>query len=121
MDGLSAFPFCWRIGGHIVVDLLPDYGIVALTVIRDLFVRLIGVFIFSVLSWQAWIRSEDAVLFNEATNMIEIPFSPFFIVLAVGSAIQVIVLCVECVWLLAGASLDHTIQLVDGQENVPSE
>lgn len=116
-----AFPFTWRIGGHIVVDLLPDYGIAALTVIRDLFVRLIGIFIFAVLAWRGWVRSDDAVIFNEATNMIEIPFSPFFIVLAAASAFQVVVLCVESGRLLAGVSLSHAIKLVDPQEDIPSE
>ena len=116
-----AFPFTWRIGGHIVVDLLPDYGIAALTVIRDLFVRLIGIFIFAVLAWRGWVRSDDAVIFNEATNMIEIPFSPFFIILAAASAFQVVVLCVECARLLAGVSLSHAIKLVDPQEDIPSE
>jgi TRAP-type transport system small permease protein len=115
-----AFPYSWRIGGHIVVDLLPDYGIAVFTLIRDLCVRLIGIFIFAVLAWQAWGRADDAVLFNEATNMIEIPFSPFFIVLAAGSAFQVLVLCVESIRLLIGASLTHTIRLVDGQEDLPS-
>ena len=116
-----SFPFSWRIGGHIVVDLLPDYENRALTILRDLVVRLIGIFLFVVLAWQSWIRADDAVLFNEATNMIEIPFSPFFIVLAVGSAFQVIVLSVECVRLLAGASLAHNIELMNGPEDLPSE
>ena len=116
-----SFPFSWRIGGHIVVDLLPDYDNRALTILRDLVVRLIGIFLFVVLAWQSWVRADDAVLFNEATNMIEIPFSPFFIVLAVGSAFQVIVLSVECVRLLAGASLAHNIELMSGPEDLPSE
>jgi len=116
-----SFPFSWRIGGHIVVDLLPDYDNRALTILRDLVVRLIGIFLFVVLAWQSWVRADDAVLFNEATNMIEIPFSPFFIVLAVGSAFQVIVLSVECVRLLAGASLAHNIELMNGPEDLPSE
>lgn len=116
-----SFPFSWRIGGHIVVDLLPDYENRALTILRDLVVRLIGIFLFVVLAWQSWVRADDAVLFNEATNMIEIPFSPFFIVLAVGSAFQVIVLSVECVRLLAGASLAHNIELMNGPEDLPSE
>ena len=116
-----SFPFSWRIGGHIVVDLLPDYDNPALTILRDVVGRLIGIFLFVVLAWQSWIRADDAVLFNEATNMIEIPFSPFFIVLAVGSAFQVIVLGVECVRLLAGASLAHDIELMNGPEELPSE
>ena len=41
------FPFTWRVGGHIVVDLLPDYGFSFLTAARDLFVRLIGIVIFN--------------------------------------------------------------------------
>jgi len=116
-----AFPFTWRIGGHIVVDLLPDYSIAAFTVIRDLVVRLIGIFIFGLLAWRSWIRSDDAVIFNEATNMIELPFSPFFIVLAAASAFQVVVLCVESALLLAGASISSTVKISDGQEDFPSE
>lgn len=116
-----SFPFSWRIGGHIVVDLLPDYDNPTLTMLRDLVVRLIGAFLFVVLAWQSWIRADDAVLFNEATNMVEIPFSPFFIVLAVGSAFQAIVLGVECVRLLSGASLAHNIEIMNGSEDLPSE
>ena len=51
-----AFPFTWRAGGHIVVDLIPDYGLKVLTIMRDLVVRLIGVVIFTLLAWRAWIR-----------------------------------------------------------------
>ena len=115
-----AFPFTWRMGGHIVVDLIPDYGMEALTVARDIIVRLIGGFIFGLLAWHALIRSEDAVLFNEATNMIELPFSLFFIVLAVGSALQAVVLCIEIVRLLGGASLAHTVTWTSMQEDPPS-
>lgn len=115
-----AFPFTWRAGGHIVVDLIPDYGLKVLTVARDVAVRLIGVVIFGLLAWRAWIRSGDAVLFNEATNMIELPFSPFFIILAVGAALQGIVLCVEIYRLLSGASLAHTILWTDMKEDAPS-
>jgi len=115
-----AFPFTWRIGGHIVVDLLPDYGIAALTVARDLLVRLIGIFIFGLLAWRAWIRSDDAVIFNEATNMIELPFSPFFIVLAVASALQVVVMCVECARLVTGVSIGHSVTWAETPEEAPS-
>jgi TRAP-type transport system small permease protein len=115
-----AFPFTWRIGGHIVVDLIPDYGIRALTVLRDVLVRLIGIFIFGLLAWRGWIRSDDAVIFNEATNMIELPFSPFFIVLAAASALQAAVLCVECVRLVAGASIGHTVTWADTPDDVSS-
>jgi TRAP-type C4-dicarboxylate transport system permease small subunit len=115
-----AFPFTWRAGGHIVVDLIPDYGIKFLTIARDLVVRLIGVVIFTLLAWRAWIRSDDAVLFTEATNMIGLPFSPFFIILAAGSALQVVVLSVEIFHLLSGTSLVNSTRWTDVQEDAPS-
>ena len=73
-----AFPFTWRIGGHIVVDLIPDYGIGALNRGRDVAVRAIGFLIFALLAWRAWLRADDAALFNEATNMIELPVPAVF-------------------------------------------
>ena len=97
-----ALPFTWRMGGHIVVDLVPDYPLRGLTSARDVAVRSIGVFVFAVLAWQGWVRAEDAALFNEATNMIEIPFRPFFLALAGASAIQALVLCIETARLIAG-------------------
>ena len=115
-----AFPYTWRAGGHIVVDLIPDYGMKILTIARDLLVRLIGVLIFTLLAWRAWIRSGDAILFTEATNMIGLPFSLFFIILAAGSALQVIVLCMEIFRLFSGKSLVSAIRWTDAQEDAPS-
>lgn len=117
-----AFPFTWRVGGHIVVDLIPDYGIAALTVFRDIFVRVLGIILFALLAWRAVIRAEDSVLFNEATNMIQIPFGPLFWILAAGSALQVIVLVAECIARLAGRPLDQTIAWAKpGEDALPSE
>lgn len=90
-----ALPFTWRIGGHIVVDLIPEYGIRALDRGRDIAVRAIGCFVFAVLAWRAWLRADDAALFNEATNMIELPFQPFFWLLAAATAFQALVLAAE--------------------------
>lgn len=115
-----AFPFTWRMGGHIVVDLIPDYGIEALTRTRDSMVRLIGILIFALLAWQAWIRAEDAVLFNEATNMIEVPFRPFFLVLSGAAAFQAVVLCVESVRIVAGLPLGLAVTWAETQEDAPA-
>ncbi|MCY4548714.1 MAG: TRAP transporter small permease [Defluviicoccus sp.] len=90
-----AFPFTWRIGGHIVVDLIPEYPIDALNRGREIAVRAICAAIFALLAWQAWLRADDAALFNEATNMIALPFQPFFRVLAGAAAFQTLVLAAE--------------------------
>ena len=104
-----AFPFTWRVGGHIVVDLIPDYGLRLLTLARDLAVRLIGIAIFVLLAWRAWIEGDDSELFNRATNMIEIPFQPFYWVLAAAAGFQSLVLAVECARLSAGRPIGHTL------------
>ena len=115
-----AIPFTWRAGGHIVMDLIPDYGLELLTRVRDLTVRLIGIVIFALLAWQAWERSADAALFNEATNMVEIPFEPFFQVLAIAAAFKVLVLGIETLRILAGRSIDFTLPAAGTQETGPA-
>ncbi len=115
-----AFPFTWRIGGHIVVDLIPDYGLRALTVARDLLVRLIGIVIFALLAWRAWVRADDAELFNQATNMIEVPFQPFFWVLSIAAAFQALVLCVEGVRLVAGRPLGLAVKWAEAHDDAPA-
>ena len=100
-----AFPFTWRIGGHIVVDLFPDYRIGALNRGRDVTVRAIGGSIFALLAWRAWVRADDAALFNEATNMIALPFRPFFWVLAGAAAFQALVLAAEIALAATGRPL----------------
>ena len=105
------FPFTWRVGGHIVVDLLPDYGFAFLTVSRDLFVRIIGIVIFGLLAWRSWYTAEDAALFNEKTNMIELPFQPFLWLLAFASVFQVVVLLTESIRILFKRDIRHIIKL----------
>ncbi len=114
-----AFPFTWRMGGHIVVDLIPDYGVQALTRARDSAVRLIGILIFALLAWQAWIRADDAVLFNEATNMIEVPFQPFFWVLSIAAAFQAVVLCVESGRVILGQPLGLAVKWAEAHDDAP--
>jgi TRAP-type C4-dicarboxylate transport system permease small subunit len=111
-----AFPFTWRIGGHIVVDLIPDYGIAILTTLRDVVVRLIGIEIFRHLAWNAWVRAGDAAVFNEATNMIEVPFQPFFWILSIAAWFQVFVLVFEAVRLVFGMPLGFTTTWADAHD-----
>ena len=105
------FPFTWRVGGNIVVDLLPDYGSALLTIVRDLFVRIIGIVIFGLLAWRSWYTAEDAALFNEKTNMIELPFQPFLWLLAFASVFQAVVLLTESIRILLKKTIEHSITL----------
>ncbi len=115
-----AFPFTWRIGGHIVVDLIPDYGVKVLTTLRDVVVRLIGIEIFRHLAWNAWIRAGDAKLFNEATNMIEVPFQPFFWILSIAAGFQVFALVFEVVRLVLGRPIGFTATWAESNDEAPA-
>ncbi len=115
-----AFPFTWRIGGHIVVDLIPDYGSKFLTTLRDVVVRLIGIEIFRHLAWNAWIRAGDAKLFNEATNMIEVPFQPFFWILSIAAGFQVFALVFEVVRLVLGRPIGFTVTWAESNDEAPA-
>ena len=115
-----AFPFTWRIGGHIVVDLIPDYGIKFLTTLRDVVVRLIGIEIFRHLAWNAWVRAGDAKLFNEATNMIEVPFQPFFWILSIAAGFQVLLLVFEVVRLVLGRPIGFTVTWAESNDEAPA-
>lgn len=90
-----AAPYTWRIGGHIVVDLLPDYKSDFATRARDILVRLFALLVFVLLTWQGWQRAEESVFFGEATNMIELPYQPFFYALLAGTAVQSVILVLE--------------------------
>lgn len=90
-------PFTWRVGGHIVVDLLPDYRNPIVAKLRDLSVRLMVLVLFGLLAWQAWVRAEETALLGEATNMIELPYQPFFLVLGGAAALQSWILVLEII------------------------
>jgi TRAP-type transport system small permease protein len=101
-----ALPYAGRSQGHIVVDLVPDYRSALATRARDALGRLLPAVIFALLAWQAWLRGDDAAMMGEASNMLEIPFQPFFYVLAAGSAVYAIALLFEFALLATGRRID---------------
>ena len=99
--------------------LLTLLGVLLLTP-EALIVRLIGIVIFGLLAWRCWLRADDAALFNEATNMVEVPFQPFFWILSAASLFQTIILIVECARLIGGKTIGHDIPLADMPEDAAS-
>jgi TRAP-type C4-dicarboxylate transport system permease small subunit len=95
-------PLTGRVNGHIVVDLLPEFASTRLNLLRDAAIKLLSLGVFGLLAWEGAARAEEAAFMGEATNMIEIPYQPFFYVLVAGCTVNVVVLAVEIVLLLAG-------------------
>ena len=98
-------PHVWRNAEHIVVDLLPEYQQDWLRIGRNLSIRILIFGLMVILSWQAWIGAEDAVFFGNATNMIEIPFGPFYLMIAASAAFHAIVVLIESFCILIGMDI----------------
>ena len=101
-----ALPLTSRVNGHIVVDLLPEFSNDYFNLLRDAFVKLLTLSIFGFLAWEGAIRAEESAIMGEATNMIEIPYRPFFYVLVTGCLINSIILIFETALLLLGERID---------------
>lgn len=109
-------PFTWRAGGHIVVDLLPDYRKPALVKLRDVSVRLVVLLLFVLLTWQAWIRAEETALLGEATNMIELPYQPFFFAVLGAALFQSWILILEIIAIMTDRDPSTQILVIANEE-----
>ena len=88
--------FGWT-GGHIAVDLIGMVlkpGILRWT---DTLVRAISGLLFVTVTWQTMRQGLDAFEYEEASNLIEIPHFPFFLVVAFCSAVYALVLFIQAV------------------------
>lgn len=111
-----ALPLTSRVNGHIVVDLLPEFSNDRLNMLRDAFVKLLALAIFGLLAWEGATRAEESVIMGEATNMLEIPYRPFFYVLVAGCFINVVILVIETLLLLFGERVDDL--QIDDQDTI---
>ncbi len=84
-------------GAHIAVDLIGGMLSPALMRWTDTAVRLMGAGLMAVVTWQTVRQGLDAAAYGEATNLVEIPHMPFFMVVALGSAAYTIVLLIQAV------------------------
>lgn len=98
---LCGIPYAGRTDGHIVVDLIPEFRRQGLNRARAIFIRIVALGIFGLLTYQSWIRAEEAAEFGEATNILEIPFQPFFYVMMLAAGVYSLVLLFEMALLAA--------------------
>ena len=98
---LCGIPFAGRTDGLIVVDLIPEFRRQAINRARALFVRAVAFALFGVLTFQSWVRADEAGEFGEATNILEIPFQPFFYVMMIATGVYSLVLLYEMALLAA--------------------
>lgn len=98
---VCALPYAGRTDGHIVVDIVPNFANPRLTALRDAIGKVLLAILFGIMAWQGWLRSEEAILMGEASNLLEIPFTWFYRVLALCAAFYAFILVYEAALLLA--------------------
>lgn len=97
-----ALAHCGWTGGHVAVDLIGTVLKPETLRWTDSLVRAISGLLFVYVTWQTVRQGLDALEFGEASNLVEIPHFPFFLVVAFGSAVYALVLFVQAVRVARG-------------------
>lgn len=90
-------PYTWRISGHISVDLYDSLPYRPLEILRSLLMKLLVLGIFTLIAWRSIEALEDAALFDEATNMIQISHTPFIWVIMISCLLHAFILVTELI------------------------
>ena len=98
--------YCGLTGGHIAVDFLGVFAPPRVVQISDVIIRSVCVVLIGLMAWQAMQQGFDAIEMGEGTNELEIPLSPFFIVVAFGSVTYCTVLMIQVARAARGVPLD---------------
>ena len=96
-----------RSGGQVAVELFDSFGSERGIQWISIIIKLISAAMLGVLSWHLVISGFDAHEFGEATLTLEISFGPFFVILAAGIALYLLVLVAEVYLLIQGRSTKY--------------
>ena len=96
-----------RSGGQVAVELFDSFGSERGMRWIGITIKMISVAMLGVLSWHLVISGLDAHEFGEATLTLEISFGPFFVILAAGIALYLLVLVAEVYLLIQGRSTKY--------------
>lgn len=74
--------------GHVTVDLLDSLVPDKIKAVQKSIINLINLLVMGVISWQLWIKAEDAAEYGDRTEYLFIPLSPliFFMSIMTGVA-----------------------------------
>ena len=92
-----SFAYCGYRGAHVVIALLYDrIPASAQFVVRRLS-NAAGAVLFAVIAWRSVVQSVDVQDFQEASQLLLIPYWPFYYLVAFGSALFALVLAIRTV------------------------
>lgn len=99
---MLALPYATRQGAHVRVDVfdhaLGRYG----RMTGDITARVFSSVVLGVVVKRAWSKTLDAFEYGDTTNMLGLPYWPFWGTLTVGIALCVIVYVLEIVTMITG-------------------
>jgi TRAP-type C4-dicarboxylate transport system permease small subunit len=87
--------YCGFYGGHVAIDILYNHLNRTLAGILNRVVNLIGCVLFSLISWRSLVQSVDVKEFNEASQLVLIPFYPFYYILTFGAGLFAFVMALR--------------------------
>jgi TRAP-type C4-dicarboxylate transport system permease small subunit len=96
-----------RQGGQVVVEILSIISEQKILRWTDIFAKILGVIMLSILVWVLIESGINAAEYGETTRSLEITLQPFFWLLAFGIGLYGIVLFFEIISLLCGRNLDN--------------
>lgn len=79
--------YCGYQGGHVVIEMVTDKLPPAPARLLKKIVNIVGCLLFLVIAWRAAVQSIDVREFNETSQLLTIPFYPFYWVITFGSVL----------------------------------
>ncbi len=89
------FAYCGFRGGHVAIELIYDrLGPATARLLRRA-IELVGCLLFAVIGWRTLVQSIDVRDFNEASQLLLIPYFPFYWLVAFGSILFAFVMALR--------------------------
>ena len=79
--------YCGIRGGHVVIELLYNRLNYAVAKVLDRIINLVGAGLFLLIAWRTVIQSFDVMEFKESSQLLLIPWYPFYWLVAFGSVV----------------------------------
>lgn len=94
-----SIPFGARTGAHIEIDFLESRMSAGFAKWSMILVKCAGFVLLAIMSWRLWHAGDSAARFGETTQLLYIPYGPFYYLLSVAIGIYAAVLILD-IWQL---------------------
>jgi TRAP-type C4-dicarboxylate transport system permease small subunit len=93
-----SLPLCVAGGRTITIDLLIDLMPTSARAVVRRLAAASGTVMLGYLAWRCLANARDAATFGETTTLLQIPFGPFYLALAIGLALSALLFLADAIW-----------------------